>query len=84
MLLFEYTIVTIVWKEDQFMTTEKIFASAKDIQKVLGCSESYAYKLVQKLNAELEKLGYITVRGKVNYDYLEKRLGTRVRDNANV
>ena len=64
------------------MTTEKRFASAKDIQRLLGCSESYAYKLVQKLNEELEKLGYITVRGKVNYDYLEKRLGTKVRDNA--
>ena len=49
------------------MTTEKRFASANDIQRLLGCSESYAYKLVQKLNEELEKawLYYCTWKSKL-------------------
>ena len=36
-------------------------------------SKSYAYKIVQKLNAELKNKGYLTVSGRVNRKFfLEK------------
>ena len=36
-------------------------------------SKSYAYKIVRKLNAELENKGYLTVSGRVNRKFfLEK------------
>ena len=31
-----------------------------DVAKELGVSKSYAYKVVQKLNAELREKGYLT------------------------
>ena len=39
----------------------------------LGVSKSYAYKIVQRLNAELKAKGYLTISGRVSRQYfLEK------------
>ena len=40
----------------------------------LGVSKSYAYKLVRQLNDEMEALGYITVRGRVDANYFRKKV----------
>ncbi len=37
---------------------EKMFLKVSDVMKVLDVSESYAYKLIRKLNKELENKGY--------------------------
>ena len=42
----------------------------EDVAKELGVSKSYAYKIVQKLNAELKNKGYLTVSGRVNRKFL--------------
>ncbi len=39
----------------------------------LGVSKSYAYKIVQKLNAELAKKGYMVISGRVNKQYFMER-----------
>ena len=44
------------------MTVEEVAAE-------LGVSKSYAYKIVKQLNDELQKLGYLTVAGRVNTNY---------------
>ncbi len=66
----------------------KTFLTARDIQGIIGCSESFSYTLIKKLNAELEEQGYITLRGKVPRKYLETRIygGVNVddRENSNV
>ena len=36
-----------------------------------------AYQIIRELNEELKKEGYITIRGRVNKDYLLKRLGIK-------
>lgn len=63
--------------------TENNFMRVDDVARELGVSKSYAYKIVQKLNAELKEKGYLTVSGRINrkffmekfcYDY-EKRGG---------
>lgn len=36
-----------------------------DVQRLLGVSESKAYKTMQALNKELEKMGYIKVSGRI-------------------
>ena len=41
-----------------FMTVEEVAAE-------LVVSKSYAYKIVKQLNDELQKLGYLTVAGRV-------------------
>lgn len=53
--------------------TGKLFLRADEVAEILGVSKSYAYKVVQKLNSELEAMGYLTVAGRVNRQYfLEK------------
>ena len=40
----------------------------------LGVSKSYAYKIVQKLNAELKAKGYLTISGRINRKYFMEKL----------
>jgi len=56
------------------MTEEKLFVNAEYVSKLLSISIPYAYKLIQKLNSELEAQGYIVVRGKVSKVYLLEKL----------
>lgn len=45
----------------------------EDVMTALGVSKSHSYQMIRRLNQELEKAGYITVRGKVSRAYFEKR-----------
>jgi hypothetical protein len=45
---------------------EKMFLRVTDVQEILGVSQSYAYKLMRKLNKELSAKGYETVRGRID------------------
>ncbi len=47
--------------------------SAKEVSELLDISNSYAYKVIDQLNRELEKAGYLTIHGKVDSLYLTKR-----------
>lgn len=50
--------------------TNSLFMTAAEVAEVLGVSKSYAYKLMQKLNAELDSQGLLVIHGKVNREYL--------------
>lgn len=54
--------------------SENSFIRADDVARELGVSKSYAYKLIQRLNAELRKQGYITISGRVSRSYFEEKL----------
>lgn len=43
----------------------KLFISAKEVAKELEVSDSYAYRLIRQLNAELEQKGFVVVKGKI-------------------
>ena len=47
--------------------------NAKKVTQLLGCKESTAYAIIKRLNTELEKKGYLTLRGKVDQRYLLDR-----------
>ena len=47
----------------------KKFLSAYDVAEILCISKSSAYRIIRKLNAELEKAGKITVAGKISSKY---------------
>lgn len=47
--------------------------TAKDIQELLGVSESSAYKYIRIMNQELSKKGFLIVRGKVPSAYVQER-----------
>ena len=40
----------------------------------LEVSVPYAYKIIRKLNEELESQGYLTVKGRINRDYFYERI----------
>ena len=44
-----------------------------EVAQELGISKSYAYKIVQKLNAELSSKGFLTISGRVNKQYFIER-----------
>ena len=50
------------------------FMRVGDVAEELGVSVSYAYKIIRKLNAELENKGIITIAGRVNKQYFTERL----------
>lgn len=56
------------------MANYKYMMCADDVAKELGCSKSYAYKVVRKLNGELSKLGYITIAGHVPRTFWETKM----------
>ena len=49
------------------------FMRVDEVAKELGISKSYAYKIVQKLNAELAEKGYMVISGRVNKQDFRER-----------
>lgn len=54
--------------------TDSTFMRVDDVAQELGISKSYAYKIVRELNAELKKMGYLTVTGRVSTKYFLEKL----------
>ncbi len=54
-------------------TTNKIYITANELSEMLGVSAGHAYKIIRRLNKELENDGYIVIAGKVPKRYFEKR-----------
>ena len=52
----------------------KNFMTVDEVAQELNVSKSYAYKVVRELNAEMQKLGYLTVTGRVNTNFFRKKL----------
>ena len=49
------------------------FMRVEEVAEELGVSKSYAYKVVQKLNAELKAQGFLTIAGRINKkNFLER------------
>ena len=49
------------------------FMKVDEVAETLGISKSYAYKIVQKLNAELKDKGFLTIAGRVNKQYFMEK-----------
>lgn len=49
------------------------FIRVEDVAKELGVSKSYAYKIVQKLNADLRAKGFLTISGRINRKYFMEK-----------
>lgn len=58
-----------------------LYYTARDVAELLGVSVGHAYKLVQRLNEELAKKGYIVVSGKISKKYFAERYYGGVDEN---
>ena len=61
------------YRKEILLMTDKNFMRVEDVARELDVSKSYAYKIVQKLNKDLEAKGYITISGRVNRQYFLER-----------
>lgn len=52
----------------------KRFLTAQDVMEMLDVSLFYAYKLIRRLNAELESEGFVTIKGRVSTQYFMERI----------
>lgn len=46
---------------------------AEKVAKALNSSKGYAYKVIRKLNEEMEEKGMLAVKGKVSANYFAER-----------
>ncbi|WP_206155044.1 transcriptional regulator [Clostridium muellerianum] len=51
-----------------------MFYTAKDVSKILGISETSAYRIIKKLNNELLSKEYIVIPGKISKKYFESKV----------
>ncbi len=52
---------------------KKIYYTANEVSKLLGVSVATSYRIIKKLNSELEERGYIVIAGKLPIKYFEER-----------
>ena len=55
------------------MVEKQSFMRVEDVPKELGISKSHAYKIMQKLNAELKSKSFITIAGRVNRKFFMEK-----------
>lgn len=53
---------------------EKNFLTAKDVSTILKVSITSAYRIIKKLNKELENKGKIILPGKISKRYFEEKM----------
>ena len=49
---------------------------AKDVSEILGVGTTTAYKIIKRLNSELEEQGYLIIPGRVSAQYFNERIYT--------
>ena len=62
----------IIKEEGMYMSNQN-YLRAEDVAEIMWISKAYAYKIMRKLNAELDEQGYITVSGRINRKYFMER-----------
>lgn len=56
------------------MTNDKKFLNAADVSEYMSISIPMAYKIIRKLNDELNAQGYLTISGKISRQYFEQKV----------
>ena len=61
---------------------EKLYYSAADIALMLGINKGKSYKILQEMNAELSKKGFLTIAGKIPVAYFKEKWYGATREVA--
>lgn len=56
------------------MQEQSLMMNVQDVAAALSVSVSQAYKFIRQLNKELQEQGKLTIRGKINRRYFEKKM----------
>ncbi len=61
--------------------SDKIFMRVEEVAEEMGVSIPYAYKLIRRLNKELQEKGCITIAGRIDRKFFhEKFYSTKSND----
>lgn len=61
--------------------SDKIFMRVEEVAQEMGVSVPYAYKLIRRLNKELQEKGCITIAGRIDRKFFhEKFYSTKSND----
>ena len=52
---------------------KSVFYSAQEVAELIGCKHTKAYEIIRKMNADLEKGGYVVMRGRVPIAYFNEK-----------
>lgn len=55
--------------------------TADDVAEVLAYSKSHSYKIIERLNKELESKGYLTRPGMISRKYFYERTGLEMPED---
>lgn len=58
--------------ERMMLMSNKMFMRVEDVAEEMGVSVSYAYKLIRKLNKELQSTGCITIPGRIDRKFFHE------------
>ena len=64
---------SILLDNQQLIMQNKLFLKAADVCQLLEVSTTSAYEIIANLNSELEKKGYLVLKGKVPTKYFVER-----------
>ena len=53
---------------------KEVFYTVKEVMEICGLGRNKAYAVIRKLNDELSKRGFITVKGKVSRAYFDSKI----------
>lgn len=56
------------------MSEERYMLTAGEVAKLLGVKIGKAYQLIRQWNEELAAMGKLTIRGKINKKYFERKM----------
>ena len=52
---------------------QNIYYSVNDVIELLGVSQSKAYEIIRNLNSELDRQGFLILRGKVSKAFFDEK-----------
>ena len=55
------------------ITQSKIYITASEVADLLGVSIGHSYKIIRKMNVELQNNGYLVISGKVPCKYFNEK-----------
>lgn len=61
----------------------KPMMTVDDVAEVLAYSKSHSYKIIERLNKELESKGYLTRPGMISRKYFYERTGLEMPEDEN-
>lgn len=65
--------IVINGKEYPIAPSGTLYYKVGNVMQLLNVSDSKAYKIMQTLNSELNKKGYLTIAGQVSKKYFKER-----------